>query len=162
MKIRLHAPLSFHVSGMRDFSNDRLQRFWEALMARDAVVAVFLLGFRSRGTPKGVGEVDVGIMLHPEICQARHFALRLELLACILELLGTTKVELVLLHFAPIHMAHRIVSHGRLLLDRDPRCRAAFEADRMERISISNLPTMGKGQAIACISKDLFWSVPGR
>lgn len=118
---------------MRDYASDRLQQLREELGTDDAVAAVYLFGSRSRGTSTGVSDFDIGILFHSKIDESRYFDLRLELLSRIMAILKTEKVDVVVLNSAPIHLAHAIVSRGNLLLDRDPRQRASFEADRIGR-----------------------------
>jgi len=132
-KLCLRICLSCYISDMRDFANDRLQPLREELGTDAAVAAVYLFGSRSRGTATGVSVVDIGILLHSKIDESRYFDLRLEFLSRIMAILKTGKVDVVVLNNAPMHLAHEIVSRGNLLLDRDPRQRASFEADRIGR-----------------------------
>ena len=118
---------------MQDLATNRLQQLREALETDDAVAAVYLFGSCSRGTATGISDVDIGILLHSEVNASRYFDLRLDYLSRIMAILRTGKVDVVVLNHAPIHLAREIVSHGNLLLDRDPRQRASFEADRIGR-----------------------------
>ncbi len=125
--------LSCYISGMRDLANERLQELRKELEADDAIAAVYLFGSCSRGTATGISDVDIGILLHSEIDKSRYFDLRLEFLPRIMAVLRTGKVDVVVLNHAPVHLAREIISHGNLMLDRNPRQRAAFEADRIGR-----------------------------
>jgi uncharacterized protein len=118
---------------MPDLSSARLQQLRAALKTDSAIAAVYLFGSCARGTATGISDVDIGILFHSAIDESRYFDLRLEFLSRIMAILMTEKVDLVVLNHAPLHLAHEIVSHGNLLLDRDPRQRASFEADRIGR-----------------------------
>lgn len=111
----------------------RLQQLRPALETDSAITAVYLFGSCAHHAATGVSDIDIGILLHSAIDTSRYFNLRLEYLSRIMAILLTEKVDVVILNNAPLHLAHEIVSHGNLLLDRDPRQRAAFEADRIRR-----------------------------
>jgi uncharacterized protein len=116
---------------MLDLSSVRLQQLRAALETDSAIAAVYLFGSCARGTATGISDIDIGILFHSTIDESRYFDLRLEFLSRIMAILMTEKVDLVVLNHAPLHLAHEIVSHGNLLLDRAPRLRASFEADRI-------------------------------
>jgi predicted nucleotidyltransferase len=125
--------ISCYISDMPNFNSARIQQLRAALETDSAVAAVYLFGSSVRGTATGISDIDIGILLHSTIDESRYFDLRLEYLSRIMAILMTDKVDLVVLNHAPPHLAHEIVSHGKLLLDRDPRQRASFEADRIGR-----------------------------
>jgi len=104
-----------------------------ALESDSAIAAVYLFGSHARGTATGLSDIDIAVLLSSTIDESRYFALRLEYINRTMEALGTENADLVILNNAPLHLAYEIVSHGVLLLDRDPRYRAAFEADRVGR-----------------------------
>jgi predicted nucleotidyltransferase len=97
------------------------------------LAAIYLFGSHARGTASGVSDIDIGLLFRSNIEESRFFSLRLDYIARIMELLRTDHVDAVVLNSAPLHLAYEVVSHGILLLDRDPRQRAAFEADRIGR-----------------------------
>jgi predicted nucleotidyltransferase len=118
---------------MRDVSISRLQQLRTGLEPDSAIAAVYLFGSFARGTATGISDVDVGILFHSTIDESRYFDLKLEFLSRIMAILMTEKVDVVVLNHAPMHLAREIVSHGTLLLDRDPRQRLSFEADCIGR-----------------------------
>jgi hypothetical protein len=118
---------------MPDISGSRLLQLRAALETDSAIAAVYLFGSCARGTATGISDVDIGILFHSSIDESRYFDLKLEFLSRIMAILMTEKVDVVVLNHAPPHLAREIVSHGTLLLDRDPPQRASFEADRIGR-----------------------------
>jgi uncharacterized protein len=126
-------PLLCYISDMLDFSNERLQQLREALETDNALAAVYLFGSCARSTATDISDIDIGILFLLAIDESRYFDLRLEFLSRIMAILRTDKVDLVVLNHAPLHLAREIVAHGNLLLERDPRQRASFEADSIER-----------------------------
>ena len=118
---------------MSSFSSVRLQQLQAMFLDDSAVVAAYLFGSCARGTATGVSDIDIGILLDSSVDESRHFDLRLQLLSRIMAVLMTEKVDAVILNHAPLHLTYEVVSHGNLLLDKDPRQRAAFEADCIGR-----------------------------
>jgi len=104
-----------------------------ALKQDGNLAALYLFGSHAHGTASGVSDIDIGILLRSNIEESRFFPLRLDYIARIMELLRTDHVDAVVLNNVPLHLAYEIVSHGILLLERDRRQRAAFEADRIGR-----------------------------
>lgn len=89
------------------------------------VLAVYLFGSFARGTAGPGSDVDVAVLLdrEPE-GEFPGVGLRLE---SDLELALRRPVQLIVLGRAPADLVHRILRDGRLLLDKDPSRRIAFE-----------------------------------
>jgi len=118
---------------MLNLSSAPLQQLRDEFEADGAIAAVYLFGSVARGTATGMSDVDIGILFHSSIDASRYFDLRLEYLSRIMTILRTEKMDVVILNQAPLHLSYEVVSHGNLLIDRDPRQRAAFEANRIGR-----------------------------
>jgi uncharacterized protein len=118
---------------MLNVSSDRMQKLRIELESESNIVAVYRFGSSARGHATGVSDIDIGILFRSAVDEARYFDLRLKLLTYIMEILGTEKVDVVILNQATPHLAYEVVSHGNLLLDNNPQQRAAFEADRIGR-----------------------------
>jgi uncharacterized protein len=118
---------------MKNFGSGRLQNLRAALESDSAVAVVYLFGSHARGTNTRMSDIDLAVLFHSSIHPSSYFELRLEYIARIMRILLTERVEVVVLNSAPLHLAYEIVSRGILLLDRDPKQRAAFEADRIGR-----------------------------
>lgn len=110
-----------------------MQRLRTALEGDEELAAVYLFGSHARGTATGMSDIDIALLLRSSVDASRRFQLRLGYIARIQEILRTERVDVVILDQAPLHLAYEIVSHGVLLLDRDPRRRVSFEADRVGR-----------------------------
>ena len=112
---------------------ERLSDLCAALETDSAIAAVYLFGSHARGASTPLSDIDIAILFHSAIDESRYFALRLEYISRAMGILRTDKVDIVILNRAPLHLAYKILSGGVLLLDRDPRFRAGFEADRVGR-----------------------------
>jgi predicted nucleotidyltransferase len=118
---------------MSIISSARLEQLRTALKNDPTVAALYLFGSCARGNASSISDIDIGILLYPSVDAQRYFDLKLEFLSRIMSAIGTEKVDVVILNRAPLHLAYEVVAHGNLLLDREPRQRAAFEADCIGR-----------------------------
>ncbi|HEU4370123.1 MAG TPA: nucleotidyltransferase domain-containing protein [Methylomirabilota bacterium] len=101
----------------------RLRTFFQTRAPE--VVAAYLFGSVARGTSRATSDVDVGVLLARP--PAATFAdLPLDLEAELERLLGVP-TQVILLDRAPADLAHRVLRDGRLLVDRNPSARIAFE-----------------------------------
>jgi hypothetical protein len=93
--------------------------------ARPGLVAAWLFGSVARGTAGSRSDVDVALLFRRD--PPHTLAGRQLLMAADLEALLGRPVDLVVLNHASCDLVHRVLRDGRLLLDRDPRIRVAFE-----------------------------------
>jgi len=89
------------------------------------LVAAYLFGSFARGTDRPDSDVDIAILLRSVPSDALDGA-RLTVEGE-LELALGRRCQLVLLNTAPPDLVHRVLRDGRLLVDRDPAARIAFE-----------------------------------
>jgi predicted nucleotidyltransferase len=108
----------------------RLGRLVQRFAADPQVAAAYLFGSRARAEAGPRSDVDLAVVLVEG--DVDRFRKRLDLLDAATRELGTDAVDLVILEDAPTVLAHRVLAHGRLLLDQDPRRRTkvAFEVMR--------------------------------
>jgi predicted nucleotidyltransferase len=89
------------------------------------VVAVYLFGSTARGTVRSGSDVDVAVLFErtpPHRLAGPRFTLEGDL-----ERVLGGPVDLVVLNDAPVDLRTRVLRDGRLLLDRNPSARIAFE-----------------------------------
>ena len=96
------------------------------------VAAVYLFGSRARGHPGPRSDVDLAVILDERLDAAARWRKRLDLMADAARRLGTDAVDLVVLEEAPTVLGHRVLAHGVLLSERDPRRRVEV-AERIMR-----------------------------
>ena len=107
---------------------ERLPRLAAAFRADSRVAAVYLFGSFARGTEGPLSDVDVAILLTQAIDRSLLGALELDLTAVVSRTLGTDEVSAVILDAAPLPLRYQVIREGRVLLDREPATRIAFEA----------------------------------
>jgi predicted nucleotidyltransferase len=89
------------------------------------VTAAYLFGSVARGTARATSDVDIGVLLaRPPAATLADLPLDLE--SDLERLLGVA-TQVVVLNRAPADLIHRVLRDGKLLVDRDPSGRIAFE-----------------------------------
>ncbi|MBI2354474.1 MAG: nucleotidyltransferase domain-containing protein [Deltaproteobacteria bacterium] len=96
------------------------------LLERDQrVVFAYLFGGLASGVQRPLSDVDIAVYLD----NCRHKAeVKLELIGTVSDALGTDEIDLLILNDAPVSLAGRILKNRRLLVDRLPFLRHAFES----------------------------------
>ena len=89
------------------------------------VLAVYLFGTVARGTDRAASDVDLGVLLRD--APAATLEGRMLAYEAALECELGRPVQLVILNDAPVDLVHRVLTDGRLLLDRDRAARLRFE-----------------------------------
>lgn len=121
-----------------------LRRLAEAL-ARESVVAGYLIGSQARDTAGPLSDVDLAVWLDPDLPRERRYDERLGLMGAAARAVGTGEVDVVPLNDAPPLLRQRAIRDGRLLVDRDPRQRVRFETAAL----VEYLDTAPLRQALA-------------
>jgi hypothetical protein len=96
-----------------------------ALEQDPRVVFTYLFGGYGRGTPGPLSDVDLAVYIEPET--DLHEA-RLDLIGTLTRVLGTDELDLVVLNTAPLSLAGRVQLGSRLLVDKAPGRRMAYES----------------------------------
>ncbi|MEW6283518.1 MAG: nucleotidyltransferase domain-containing protein [Candidatus Eremiobacterota bacterium] len=82
------------------------------------VLTTYLFGSRSRGTGRSDSDVDVAVLLDPEVPDRRAWELRLDLGARLAEALGR-EVDLFVMGEADLDLTFRILREGRRVFERN-------------------------------------------
>jgi predicted nucleotidyltransferase len=101
------------------------QRIADVFSSRSDVMAVYLFGSTARGTARAGSDIDVAVLFDappPRALSGPRLALEGDL-----ERALGTPVDLVALNDAPVDLRTRVLRDGRLLVERDPSARIAFE-----------------------------------
>ena len=110
-----------------------LQRLEKEFGADRDVDAVYLFGSYAKGRPTPLSDLDIGILLRDDVPVDSYFSRRLKYMAQCAGALKTDRVDVVLLNNAPLLLAHNIISCRKVLFERSPEHRVAFEVDRIAR-----------------------------
>jgi predicted nucleotidyltransferase len=99
--------------------------------APKGLVSAYLFGSHARGQAHSESDIDVGVLLHPELypsVQAR-FEERLRLTAGLIGALGVNAVDMVVLNDAPPELGRHIVTQGTRLYCAEAQLDHAFVRD---------------------------------
>lgn len=90
-----------------------------------AVLFAYLFGSPARGTAGPLSDIDIAVYLKDGTDFVEE---KLNLLDQLIDKLGTDRIDLVVLNTAPLPLQARVLRCNRLLVDRAPFARHAFES----------------------------------
>jgi uncharacterized protein YutE (UPF0331/DUF86 family)/predicted nucleotidyltransferase len=96
---------------------DAVKKVREVLMADERVLVAYLFGSTAKGLRQPISDIDVAVLVEGD-----GLRVQAELLALLAKALKVPeeKVDIVDLRRAPIHLKHRVLSEGIMLIDRGP------------------------------------------
>ncbi len=94
-----------------------------ALSEHEDIVGCYVFGSVARGDAGNMSDVDLAVLLELT-SDSNLFTRRLQILRTIAEMLGTDRVDLIVLNDAPVALAYKILKEGQLIYER-PGARAA-------------------------------------
>ena len=103
------------------------------LGARPEVLAVYIFGSVASGRARPDSDVDVAVLVSDKVMRADPWKYRLELGSALMHVLRRDDVDLILLNEAPPLLAHRVLSKGKLVLERSASARVAFQVRTVNR-----------------------------
>lgn len=108
--------------------SERLDRLKPLLERDQHVVFAYLFGGLARGAQRPLSDVDIAVYLDDACNRAEE---KLELIGTASDALGTDEIDLLILNDAPVSLVGRILKNRRLIVDRHPFLRHAFESRLM-------------------------------
>jgi predicted nucleotidyltransferase len=106
----------------------RVPELEDRLNAEPRVLFAYLFGGLARGAQGPMSDVDLAVYLTEG---AEDGAFLLDLFSLASDALGTSEVDLVVLNQAPVSLVGRILKDRRVLCDKDPSFRAAYESRKL-------------------------------
>lgn len=101
----------------------------ELLRSSEAVQLAYLFGSQAEGKTSALSDIDIAVLFNSDADDDAHRRLFSKLAG----VLNTYEIDLVDLGGAPPLLQHHVISHGRLLLERDHAVKVRFERDAMLR-----------------------------
>lgn len=93
---------------------------------RSEVRVAYLFGSQARGMPGPMSDTDIAVLLDSEIGRKDYGRLKVELLTELTLILGTDRVDLVILNQASPVLAFEVVREGRVIYAPRPEALAGF------------------------------------
>lgn len=104
-----------------------------ALFARRGVVLAYLFGSQAEGTAGPLSDVDIAVLLGPEVPAGRWSDVQLDLIGDLTSLFHRDDVDVVILNRASPLLAHRVATQGQVIYEPDPLARTRFEVEALRR-----------------------------
>jgi predicted nucleotidyltransferase len=115
-----------------DDLDDRIDALVRAWSGDPDLAAIYIFGSRAEGKARPWSDVDLAVVLREGLDADARWGKRLALLADACQRLGTDAVDLIVIEDVPAPLGHRVLKHGRVLSDIEPRRRTAV-AERVLR-----------------------------
>ena len=96
-----------------------------------SVSSAYIFGSRASGKSGPLSDYDVAVLFDEKISPRRYFGLKLKLIGEFSVFFKSDKIDLVILNNAPLILAMNVISHGKILFDKDKKYRTAFETYKM-------------------------------
>lgn len=106
----------------------RIDDLEPAFAMDESVLLAFLFGSYARGEENGLSDVDVALLLSPDVPREKYFDIRLRYANRIAQSLHDDRVDVVILNTAPPLLRHEAIK-GRVLFERSPETRVQFIVD---------------------------------
>jgi predicted nucleotidyltransferase len=91
------------------------------------VSAAYVFGSVAAGRARPDSDLDVAVLLDPQVRRGDAMNRRLRLMADLGAALGRSDLDVVILNDAPPLLAHRVLSQGRLVFERSAPIRVRFQ-----------------------------------
>ena len=103
------------------------------LFSTYGVVLAYLFGSQAEGKAGPLSDVDIAVLLGPQVDHERWFQVQLDLMGELMDLFHRNDVDVVILNQATPVLAHEIVQFGQILYEAEPGTRVDFEITPLRR-----------------------------
>jgi predicted nucleotidyltransferase len=105
------------------------------LFATHGVVLAYLFGSQAEGTAGPLSDVDVAVLLGPQVEREQWFQTQLDLTDKLMSLFHRNKVDVVILNQATPVLAYEVVCSGQVLYEAEPGTRVDYEVAALRRFA---------------------------
>ena len=103
------------------------------LGSRQEILTAHIFGSVASGRARPDSDIDIAVLVSEKIMRGDPWKYRLDLMARLMDVLKRDDVDLILLNEAPPLLAHRVLSRGKLILERSASARVAFQVRTVNR-----------------------------
>lgn len=104
---------------------NRIEKLIPVLRDDPGIVLAYLFGSYAAGNQSALSDVDIAILLAPNVSRAAYMQYRLNYLSLAAKIFQDDRVDVVILNAAPPLLAHQAIK-GRLLFERSPEARVEY------------------------------------
>ena len=112
-------------------------RRYHNLRSRKEIQAAYIFGSVANRTQRPDSDVDIALLVSEKVMRRDPFQYRLDLMSDLMAVLKRNDVDLILLNQASPLLAHRVLSKGKLILERSASARVAFQVRAVNRYRLS-------------------------
>lgn len=109
-----------------------LNQIRDYFKSNEDIAAVYLFGSTAKDMEKKTGDIDIAILLKPGVNPYKPVDIQLRIMSD-LEILLKKRVDVVLLGFADPILEHQVRKHRKVLIDKTPKVRIAYEVDARKK-----------------------------
>jgi predicted nucleotidyltransferase len=99
----------------------------------NGVVLAYLFGSQAEGKAGPLSDVDIAVLLGPQVAREQWFQVQLDLMCALMSLFHRDDVDVVILNQATPVLAHEVVQSGQILYEARPGIRTDFELTSLRR-----------------------------
>ncbi|MFZ5819715.1 MAG: type VII toxin-antitoxin system MntA family adenylyltransferase antitoxin [Chloroflexota bacterium] len=103
----------------------------DALSSQSGVLAAYLFGSVARGQANPLSDVDIAVLLMPDLDAEAMLEKQLELVGMLEDIIGR-EAQVVILNKAPLLLADQVIREGVILCEQDRQARIAFVVRTMK------------------------------
>ena len=103
------------------------------LFATYGVVLAYLFGSQAEGKAGPISDVDIAVLLGPQVDRERWFQVQLDLIGELTSLFHRNDVDVVILNEATPVLAYEVVRSGQVLYEAEPGTRVDYEVTALRR-----------------------------
>jgi predicted nucleotidyltransferase len=102
---------------------------------RSEIEVAYIFGSLAQGRINILSDIDIAIIIDIQQIKERqyHYGYKAEVLADLIKLLKTNKVDLVILNEANPLLRHRVLYFGRLIYSKNEKNRIQFQVDTINK-----------------------------
>jgi len=103
------------------------------VFATHGVVLAYLFGSQAEGKAGPISDVDIAVLLGPQVDRERWFQVQLDLIGELTSLFHRNDVDVVILNEATPVLAYEVVRSGQVLYEAEPGTRVDYEVTALRR-----------------------------
>ena len=113
----------------KDKQIDIINKINPFLSRRHEILIAYLYGSYAKGTPRSSSDIDVAIYLKHRVDDNQYpYGYRAEIITSLIKLLGTNKIDLIILNDVPTFLKFQVIRYGTLIFTRSEAKRIEFHA----------------------------------
>jgi len=103
------------------------------IFARHGVILAYLFGSQAEGKAGPLSDVDIAVLLGPQVPQERWSAVQIDLINDLIGLFHRDDVDVALLNRATPVLAQEVVRSGQVIYEAEPGTRVDFQVATLRR-----------------------------